>query len=789
MTLRRSMAFSVLTFALLTACSGPLFPGAGTNQGQGFCGLLQYVVGGTTVPATAPDGTPQVQCNNGSGRSDPATVSITSPGNASCTCGPPGSTVPVLDLFQQMTTVSNNGGVMEDCKVDACLGGLGQPPCGHWMVDPVDCSQLVHAEGFSTAAFGLNTMPPSPKVGGGYDGDDSVDFCATLGSGEFRDGNDQVGTSASVQGLLGVTQAGSSLASTTPHPDALHTEWQWCRWYGGNFSLADGSASWTEFRPQLGERVAMVGDWVVDGTGQPASIPGSSRFTELHEPRIMSTLRQVSGQANTYHLLTSGYFADATAQASQIAVTVPLVPVTGGLKLSPTLPPLASGSGCTEDGVNPPLVTCDNTDPAAPSCRIELDCNGCQVSQHICESNHSRDACPCHGAGGGLTDTCANPLDPTKSISIDSNGSPQNYNRCQPVGPGGGTNQGTTLAWAGDVEVQYLPDPDLWICNCDCQDPSAPGAVIPAEVQGCAAGFRDDVPSELIPACQAACGGAMCGAAPDCHIGACTAADPMQTNLAGSVARDATSCGTGLLPNRVAEAPDYRVDLDHSSSTATITHILGCVGSKCATITVGHPAVQGSIWLNQAADGSLEIVDAALAFDDVNFGGVLGLGAVTTSGVTAYVSSRFDAQSQGGTSYTVDPMVAGDQVGFGVRGVINGQSGGADLMNESGMSVTFDLSTSKFALDGGGSQGSDTVVLSLNGTITGHPPVAVPGPNQLVQCASHTTTPIVLDGRGSYAVDPGDSISHYQWFEDTGGGLSGVGAQPVSTAQASLGGR
>ncbi len=614
-----------------------------------------------------------------------------------------------------------------------------------------------------------------------------MDFCATLGSGEFRDGNDQIGISASVlPGLLGVTQAGSSLAAAHPdslHPDGLHTEWQWCRWYGGNFSLADGSASWPEFRPQFGERVAMVGDWVVDGKGQPASLPGSNSFTELHEPRIMSTLRQVSGQGNTYHLLTSGFFADATAQASQIAVTVPLVPATGGLKLSPTFPPPATGSGCTEDGVSPPLVTCDNTDPAAPSCRIELDCSGCQVSQHVCESNHGRDACPCHGAGGGLTETCSGP-----GIHIDSSGNPQNYNRCQPVAPGGGsTNQGTTLAWAGDVEVQYLPDPDLWICNCDCQDPSAPGAVVPAQVQGCAAGFRDDVASQLIPACQAACGGAMCGAAPDCHLGTCTAADPNQTNLAGIVARDAASCGIGAPPTRVAEAADYRVDLDHSSSFATITHDL-CILGGCLTIGVGTPAVQGSIWLNQAADGSLEIVDAALAFDDVNFGGLLGLAAVTTAGVTAYISNRFDAQPRGGTSYTVDPMVAGDQVGLGVRGVINGQSGGADLMNQSGMGVTFDLATNTFALDGGGSEGSTTVALSLKGTIVDHPPVAVPGPDRSVECASHTTTPIPLDGSGSYDPDPGDSISHYQWFDITGGGFTGVGNQAVSTAQAPFGG-
>ena len=76
----------------------------------------------------------------------------------------------VLDLFAQQTTLASYSEVEVDCKVVACSGnflGIENTSCGHWMVDPVDCYQLVHAEGF--------TREPFLGVGGGYDGDDTMD--------------------------------------------------------------------------------------------------------------------------------------------------------------------------------------------------------------------------------------------------------------------------------------------------------------------------------------------------------------------------------------------------------------------------------------------------------------------------------------------------------------------------------------------------------------------------------------------------------------------------------------
>jgi len=73
----------------------------------------------------------------------------------------------------------------------------------------------------------------------------------------------------------------------------------------------------------------------------------------------------------------------------------------------------------------------------------------------------------------------------------------------------------------------------------------------------------------------------------------------------------------------------------------------------------------------------------------------------------------------------------------------------------------------------------------LEGAIDDVPPVAVSGgPVQSVECTSQDLTPVTLDGSASFDSDPGDEISHYQWFTDLG---DAVGNQAEEVVELPLG--
>ncbi|MBI3181874.1 MAG: hypothetical protein HYZ28_06995 [Myxococcales bacterium] len=84
------------------------------------------------------------------------------------------------------------------------------------------------------------------------------------------------------------------------------------------------------------------------------------------------------------------------------------------------------------------------------------------------------------------------------------------FDRCHP-------SSNTEIAFAKDIRVQWVDPEDLWQCRCECDDPSAPGAVIVAPIQGCSPGAFDDAEAgDRAQACQHVCGGTMCGDAPSC---------------------------------------------------------------------------------------------------------------------------------------------------------------------------------------------------------------------------------------------------------------------------------
>ncbi len=83
------------------------------------------------------------------------------------------------------------------------------------------------------------------------------------------------------------------------------------------------------------------------------------------------------------------------------------------------------------------------------------------------------------------------------------------------------------------------------------------------------------------------------------------------------------------------------------------------------------------------------------------------------------------------------------------------------------MTGNLDIAAGTFTLDGSGRDDDGrALLLHLEGTITNHPPSADFGSDRAVECTSPSTTPVTLDGRASTDVDPGDAITHFQWFEN-----------------------
>ncbi len=89
------------------------------------------------------------------------------------------------------------------------------------------------------------------------------------------------------------------------------------------------------------------------------------------------------------------------------------------------------------------------------------------------------------------------------------------------------------------------------------------------------------------------------------------------------------------------------------------------------------------------------------------------------------------------------------------------------MVNQGPAEVVFNPDAGAFTLDAlGRDDNEQAVVVHLVGTVTNRPPVARVALTGEVECTSPQTTPVSLSGIGSSDPDPGDTLTHYQWFEE-----------------------
>lgn len=665
-------------FVLLLAACGS--SSSATDPGRGECDELSFI---DTRTKPLPLSSSASACYGGP---DGLRQAVSISNSDTCVCETPSSIArpdgktSILDAEAQIAYLDRKG--INDI---ACGPALR-------LVDGQDCYKLGYVNGFMQFGYA--------RAGGdNHDGDDATEVCPfesgvhdgvdpRPGKGVDVRGNYNIHSLADGGGLPRGPVALSDVVPWEPPGEyaRIHVENQWCRWYIGRADIqpfpgdkekkipALGSASFDKFRPEAGERVSMVGDWVLDG-----------RKTELHEVRMMSVLRKDPNHTDVYHLLTSGFFAADTVQDRSLSITIPV--------------PFAQDSSLG---------------------RLE-----CEDAGTLCAFN-------------------------------DLDG-----------------NEVTRIAYAGDVRAIWVDPQDQWRCSCQCDDPSQPGAVIFAPVHGCApAGLEPERPADIRKACEAACGGLMCGEAPSCRIGQCR---PWPLSEARLVARE--GCFLGPPPVRVTEAGDYLVRLDYSASMIDVGRM------KDGKLEVDATArIDGLLYINDnknAADPRLDFADFEVVSDDfvvpVKFLG-FEVDQVSVRGGFSFITHRVSAlygPRELSTGETLGPnafLIPPGALRIGVSAVVNGASGGTELGNEGPATGTFNLASNTFTFDVIGSNPSGQGVRAhLVGTVVNHPPVANPGPDKSVECQSPTTTAVVLDGSASSDPDPGDVLSHFQWFESGAG--------------------
>jgi hypothetical protein len=119
-------------------------------------------------------------------------------------------------------------------------------------------------------------------------------------------------------------------------------------------------------------------------------------------------------------------------------------------------------------------------------------------------------------------------------------------------------------------------------------------------------------------------------------------------------------------------------------------------------------------------------------------------------------------------------LIAAGLYSFGVRGTWGDEPQGYELQNPEDIPGAVDvgegwLEMTVHAEDLESEEEARELDGPLLGEIVNVKPAAEAGPGaRTVECASYTTTPVLLDGSESEDYDDGDGISHYQWFSSHG---------------------
>lgn len=323
--------------------------------------------------------------------------------------------------------------------------------------------------------------------------------------------------------------------------------------------------------------------------------------------------------------------------------------------------------------------------------------------------------------------------------------------------------------YSGVIRCNWNDPTDLWTCgNCAGANPAAANATIGAPVVGCAPlGLDPTRPEDQRAACEAVCGGLICGDAPSCRIGVCGQPSTTEAAPARLLARDA--CTPPPPFNRVAPMGDFRVDFTTGSKLRF--GLVNEAGDLNSFFEVGSTSASGFAYLNLGRPG--EPTAQSLEFGYIEINGAPFSYATPTllppffiqhpvTDAMAVTLLRASTLSRIGSAFE---LPAGALL-LATRATIDGQPGGAEVLSQGPIKGTFDPVAGTFTLDAfGRNEDNVATIVHLVGTVTNRPPTANAGAARDVECSSPSSTAVVLSGAASSDPDVGDTITHYQWFK------------------------
>jgi len=287
---------------------------------------------------------------------------------------------------------------------------------------------------------------------------------------------------------------------------------------------------------------------------------------------------------------------------------------------------------------------------------------------------------------------------------------------------------------------------DLWTCRCACDDRTG-GPRFVAPVVGCVPiGLDDTVTADRTTACGDVCSpSATIGLHDLAYIGPCRAAELAPDGFADGHLTGPSSCDPAAHPiATLTDVASYHATVDPTRSTMTLDagdHIDASLAGRIAfdfdvplSLTSPYWIFFENLQLESQGDVQVRVFEA----NDV-YGGI-------------------DANAMAFRSSGVLPVRWRDA--YGPHG-INPQSA-------TGWHGQLDLAARTMVIDLSGADPSDesyTFVMHVEAVVDDLPPVADAGGDPTLPCTSPSGTPVVLDASASRDPDPGDAITHIQWFQ------------------------
>jgi hypothetical protein len=585
----------------------------------------------------------------------------------------------------------------------------------------------------------------------------------------------------------------------------IHLEVQGCRYFNGFWTITDSELPQPfvlPSRPQgrQTDLVSAAGDWAVDDPLAEGPPDDHTGYVELHEARIYATTKPPPPEANPTNLpitysMVSGFFTTKTDQQDELLldIKVPKSPFAlNKSQLECTLLPTETSASSPNAASNEPLEfrgssphcttppTPNNPNPQFFTNGAELD-EPIAVPDAIIEPDGSVNAvCRVHvtnvdhNSGAEHEFNCQAQCD-----GRDFGVCPDNDILCFSTPSQDLLEQDcNNIATAFVVRARWIDPLDTWSCQCPCDDPSAPGATITAPIQGCASVDTSlSSPEQQQSACEQVCGGVFCGLdAPDCKVNECS--PPVSGGSARLVSKGTCDPeSTSAIPLRVSETGDYHVTLSPPNSFFRVER------HRIFNVTLFEDNINDGEFFLNAKDGIVDFSKVAVTLKPISV-----LRHDVTQGILINVQRLIGTIA--GDSFQIEP----DLGKFGFSGIVDDEPQHTIFSNPVDFTGTFNPSTHFFSLDftvgeggeedeedgGGEDEGALELVVHLEGTIDNGPPSAdASNTPSVVECSDHNNTPVLLDGTTSSDPDNGDSISHYQWFDDLSAGVGNEATEMV----------